>query len=73
MRKNREPWHELIFVCPSCREEFKPESAGLHVRLCPDCEEKKAQHASLMEEAAKYATSTRASTSGLLEAIVGRR
>jgi hypothetical protein len=73
MRKNQEPWHELIFVCPNCRKEFKPEAVGLHVRLCPDCEGKKAEHALLMEKAAEYATSTRANTSGLLETIVGNR
>jgi hypothetical protein len=73
MENEKEPWHELIFVCPYCRKEFKPEAVGLHVRLCPTCEVKKTEHASLMKEAPKYARSSRASTGGLLEGIVGNR
>ena len=73
MTNRKAPWHELIFVCPNCRKEFKPEAVGLHIRLCPDCEEKKAEHATLMKGAAKYATGTHATTNGLLEAIVGNR
>jgi hypothetical protein len=73
MEKNKEPWHELIFVCPYCRKEFRPETVGLHVRLCPDCEVKKEEHASVMKQVAKNARSSRASTSGLLEGIVGNR
>jgi hypothetical protein len=73
MKKNKEPWHELLYICPHCRKEFKPEVLGLHVRLCLDCEVKKKEHASVMKEVAKYARSSRASTSGLLEGIVGNR
>jgi ribosomal protein L37AE/L43A len=73
MKRDTEPWHELVYVCPHCRKEFIPEAIGLHVRLCPECQERKAEHASLMKKAAKYATSTRATTSGLLETIVGNR
>jgi DNA-directed RNA polymerase subunit RPC12/RpoP len=73
MKKDTEPWHELLYVCPQCRKEFRPQSVSLHVRLCPDCEKKKKERASVMREAAKYATTSRASTGGLLEGIVWNR
>lgn len=42
MEKEKKPWHDLIMVCPTCGASFCPEVLGLHVRLCPQCEEKKA-------------------------------
>jgi hypothetical protein len=73
MEKNKEPWHELVYVCPHCRQEFRPEAVGLHVRLCPDCEEKKKEHDTFMKEIVKGAISSRTRTSGLLGGIVGNR
>jgi hypothetical protein len=37
MTLNEEPWHEIVFVCPECRREFKPQIMTLSVRLCPKC------------------------------------
>jgi hypothetical protein len=51
MEKEEKPWHQLVMVCPTCGASFCPEVLGLHVRLCPQCEEKKAAY----EE--KFATS----------------
>jgi len=73
MKKDTEPWHELIYVCPHCRKEFKPEAVGLHVRLCPDCEKKKECHDSLVKDAASYVRSSRATRIDLLEGVVGNQ
>lgn len=37
MKVSEQAWHEIVFVCPECGKEFKPESIRLDVRLCPNC------------------------------------
>jgi hypothetical protein len=42
MHTEKKPRCQLVMVCPQCGELFQPEVFGLHVRLCPICEAKKA-------------------------------
>ena len=73
MKKDTEPWHEVIYVCPQCRKLFKPDTVGLHVRFCPDCEKKVECHDSLMKDAASQVIGGRAMRTGLLDGLVGNQ
>lgn len=70
MKKDPEPWHELIYVCPKCLRQFKPVELSLHVRLCPDCEKEYRRHDDVIQDMAMDIGKGRARRTGLSGGIV---
>jgi hypothetical protein len=60
MENKKKPWHQLIMVCPTCGASFCPEVLGLHVRLCPQCEEKKAAYEQKFATSPEHTTAAQA-------------